>query len=249
MLIKYVGIRHPAIIKWCLHLKFMSTACYNAIRTSGLISLPSERTLRDYTHWIKAGVGFSAEVDAQLVKEAKILEEKDRYIVFVWDEMKIRSDLVFNKHTCELVGFVNVGEINAHIDKIAEGDDNQSIASHMLLFMVRGMCSKLEFPYAHFATKGVSADLLFPLVWDAVYRLELCGFNVIAFSCDGASPNRTFYKMHRAEKGIVYKTKNPFREIYFVCDVPHLIKTTRNCWSNSFAHKHSRALWVSLKCT
>ena len=55
----------------------MSTACYNAIRTSGLISLPSERILRDYTHWIKAGVGFSAEVDAQLVKEAKILEEKD----------------------------------------------------------------------------------------------------------------------------------------------------------------------------
>ncbi len=37
----------------------MSTTCYNAIRTSGLISLPSERTLRDYTHWIKAGVSFS----------------------------------------------------------------------------------------------------------------------------------------------------------------------------------------------
>ena len=24
--------------------------------------------------------------------------------------------------------------------------------------------------------------------------------------------------------------------IYFICDVPHLMKTTRNCWSNSFAH-------------
>ncbi len=137
---------HPAMIKWCLHLKFMSTACYNAIRTSGLISLPSERTLRDYTHWIKAGVGFSAEVDAQLVKEAQISEEKDRYVVLVWDEMKINSDLIFNKHTCELVSFVNVGEINANIDKIAEGNDNRSVASHMLLFMVRGMCSKLRMP-------------------------------------------------------------------------------------------------------
>ncbi len=84
---------HPTMIKWCLHLKFMSTACYNAIRTSGLISLPSERTLRDYTHWIKAGVGFSAEVDAQLVKEAQLSEVKDRYVVLVWDEMKINSDL------------------------------------------------------------------------------------------------------------------------------------------------------------
>ena len=240
---------HPALIKWCLHLKFMSSACYNAIRTSGLISLPSERTLRDYTHWIKAGIGFSSEVDTQLIKEAKINEERDKYVVLLWDEMKIHEDLIFDKHTCELIGFVNVGTVNALIDKMAEGGDNsRTVASHMLLFMVRGMFSKLEFPYAHFATRGISADALFPLVWDAVYRLESVGFNVIAFSCDGASPNRKFYKMNRTEKGLVYKTNNPFsadREICFICDVPHLIKTTRNCWSNSFSHQNSRALWVS----
>ena len=35
-----------------------------------------------------------------------------------------------------------------------------------------------------------------------------------------------------------------------LCDVPHLIKTTRNCWSNSFANKHSWAFEVCLnsKC-
>lgn len=167
--------------------------------------------------------------------------------------MKIHEDLVFNKHTCELIGFVNIGTTNAQIDTIADGSesstDNRSIASHMLLFMVRGMFSNLEFPYAHFSTRGISADSLFPLVWEAVNRLELSGLNVIAFSCDGASPNRKFYKMHRTEKGLVYKTKNPFsndRDIYFICDVPHLIKTTRNCWSNSFAHKNSRFLWVNI---
>ena len=88
---------------------------------------------------------------------------------------------------------------------------------------------------------------LFPIVWEAVDRLEWCGLNVIAFSCDGASPNRAFYKMH-GTSGLVHKTANLFcedRDIYFICDVPHLMKTTRNCWSNSFANKHSRALWVS----
>ena len=48
---------------------------------------------------------------------------------------------------------------------------------------------------------------------------------------------------------VVYKTPNPFsddnRDVYFMSDVPHLIKTVRNCWSNSFAHSNSRALWVS----
>lgn len=39
---------HPAMIKWCLHLKFLSSGCYHALRTSGLVTLPSERTLRDY---------------------------------------------------------------------------------------------------------------------------------------------------------------------------------------------------------
>ena len=164
----------------------------------------------------------------------------------------MKEDLVFNKHTCELVGFTGVGDINDHLNKVEEQLDGKkphsNVATHMLLFMIRGLFSSLEFPYAHFATRGASADTLFPLVWEAVERLEYCGFNVIAFCCDGASPNRKFYKMHGSATDLIYKVPNPYcsgRNIYFICDVPHLIKTSRNCWSNSFSHKESRALWVS----
>ena len=45
---------HPTMIKWCLNIKLYSTAAYEAIRESGFISLPSTRTLRDYTHHIKS---------------------------------------------------------------------------------------------------------------------------------------------------------------------------------------------------
>ena len=88
--------------------------------SSGLITLPSERTLQDYTHWIRSGVGFMQEVDAQLVSEADIQEDKD----------------------------------------------------------------------------------------EAVERLEYCGFNVIAFCCDGASPNRKFYKMHGSATSTLGKLDN-----------------------------------------
>ena len=64
-------------MKWCLHLKFISSGAYHALRKSGMITLPSERTLCDYTHWMPAKIGFMPEVDTQLVKEVNISEEKD----------------------------------------------------------------------------------------------------------------------------------------------------------------------------
>ena len=103
---------HPALIKWCLHLKYKSSSAYHALRSTGVLTLPSERTLRDYTHWTKIDIGFSQAANEQIIHEANIKEDKDRYTVLVFDEMKVREDLVFNKHTCELIGFVNLGEIN-----------------------------------------------------------------------------------------------------------------------------------------
>lgn len=36
-----------------------------------IITLPSERTLRDYTHLIRAGIGLYSAVDEPLLKEIK----------------------------------------------------------------------------------------------------------------------------------------------------------------------------------
>lgn len=137
---------HPAIVKWCLHLKFISSGAYHALWESGIVTLPSERTLRDYTHWMPAKVGLMPEVDTQLVKEANISEEKVCYVVLCWDEVKIKENLVFDKHTCELVGFTNLGDFNNHLDRVQEQCESEqsshshaNVATHMLLFMVRGM--------------------------------------------------------------------------------------------------------------
>ena len=63
---------------------------------------------------------------------------------------------------------------------------------------------------------------------------------VILFACDGAKSNRKFLKSLGKEsemkRGVVYKTVNRFcqeRNIYFMSDVPRLIKNTRNCWYSS----------------
>ena len=64
----------------------------------------------------------------------------------------------------------------------------------------------------------------------------------MSLTCDGASPNRGFFKLHTNEDnikhGVVYRTKNIYapdgRYIYFISDVLHLIKTSRNCWLSSY---------------
>lgn len=160
--------------------------------------------------------GFQDQVDAELVNEANLGEEKNEYLVLLWDEMKIKEDLVFDKHTCQLIGFTDLGEINNRLDNLekqcSSNNTSSDVATHMLMFMVRGLCSALEYPYAQFPSKGVTADSLFPTVWESVQRLESSGFKVIAFTCDGASSNRKFFKMHQRRNGLAYKTKNPYAD-------------------------------------
>lgn len=61
--------------------------------------LPSQRTLRDYTHFAKAISGFSCDVDKQLIDAAGISSCPDwkKHVVLIIGEMHIREDLVYDK--------------------------------------------------------------------------------------------------------------------------------------------------------
>lgn len=66
---------HPATIRWCHNIKLLSTLSYHALCTSGSMQLLSERTLRDYTHYVKARSGFHDDMDEELVKESKLKDQ------------------------------------------------------------------------------------------------------------------------------------------------------------------------------
>lgn len=91
----------PAMIRWCLYLRHLSGTAYETLRSSGILKLPSQRTLRDYTYYTRASQGYSADVDKQLMDAANILDcpERERYIVLIMDEMHIREDIIYDKHT------------------------------------------------------------------------------------------------------------------------------------------------------
>ena len=233
-------------------MKTISSSAYDALK--GVLTLPCGRTLQDYTHFIKAGVGIQADVTKQLMSETKIdtLQDSQKYVAVVFDEVKIKEGIVYDKNECGIIGFTDLGDINNTLQKF-EGmiNDNEfNVAREMLVFMVRGLFIKLRFPYAQYPTQGITAGYLFPLVWEVVKHLECAGFKVISLTCDKGSPNRKFFRLHRLasgqRSGVVNKIINPYsiekRYLYFISDVPHLLKTVRNC---CFSHSFKRALWVS----
>ena len=68
------------------------------------------------------------------------------------DEVHIKDDLVYDKHEGTLIGFVNLGETNNNLldfEASLSGESLQSsLATSMLVLMVRGLLCKLNFPYA-----------------------------------------------------------------------------------------------------
>ena len=241
---------HPLFIKWCLYLRHLSGKSYEMLRQSKCIKLPSQRTLRDYTHYITTSIGFSAEIDNDLVCVADLSQDLNKYVILIIDEMHIKEDLVYDKHEGCLIGFVNLGTINNQLlefeSALSADKVYRPLAKTMLVLMVRGLFHKLNYPYAQFACANLSADLIFDPVWEAISRLERLGFKVLALTCDGASANRRLWKLHSQGNEATYKVKNPYAEepsrpLFLISDPPHLLKTIRNSWCNK-----NRNLWVSI---
>lgn len=229
---------HPHFIEFCLSIHAKSSAGYNDLRRSannpdGLLYLPHERTLRDYrNHFIKPEAGFVVDNILILQKMVKDYSGTAKYVVLVFDEMKIKGRLVFDKHLGKIVGFTSLGDPELDFSTF----DELQIATHVLAFMVRGVQTSLKFMLAYFYTRTIVSYQLMTIFWRAVAILEMnCKLFVVSAVSDGMSANRKFYKLHRFISGdenekCIYRTINlfaPQRYIWFWADVPHLMKTSR----------------------
>ena len=260
------GMRwHPAIIRWCLYLHHKSSGSYSTLRNTGVLTLPSERTLRDYKHASPSMVGFTKELDLELYEAVSQQRPQHlaKYVGLVLDEMYVKEGLFFNKHTGELIGYTDLGEIN---NILADYEQQlctsqttpRSLGKCMLMFMVRGLFTSLKFWYVQFPVASTKGSHIFPLVRQAIKHLTRLGLCVTTITCDGASDNRKMFAMFNSKATLSYKTINVFssdrREVFFIADPPHLIKTIRNCFARAkiwvcemyFYHYHKVTMCIFL---
>ena len=86
---------HPAMIRWALYLHYKSSGCHKTLRNSGVIHLPSERTLCDCRHFAPSKPGFSPFTDLQLLEVVKKQqpESLSKYVTIVLDQIYIEERL------------------------------------------------------------------------------------------------------------------------------------------------------------
>ena len=127
------GVRyHPMVIRYCLGLVAKSLAAYDHIRYeekknhTGFLNLPSRRRLRDYRNYIRPQRDFNCEVISELRDMVHNFTKQERYVVLLMDEMKIQEDLVWDKHTGELIGYVDLGDPDLSYATLKKPDESHS---------------------------------------------------------------------------------------------------------------------------
>ena len=129
---KFGGRYHPHIIRFCLSIH--ATAVYKEMRESGILVLPREKTLRDYPNFFTPRADFHPWNVEHLRSQTSQYFDIQRYVIIVFDEMKIQSKLVFDKHSSELIVFVDLGEDELNTSSF----HSTELATHALVFCPRG---------------------------------------------------------------------------------------------------------------
>lgn len=100
---------------------YRSSGAYETPCESGCLKLASQRTLKDYTHYVKASPGFSREVDIMLhvyqadkVKTCPDYENAASFYLMKFTSKRISFS---KKHTRDMIGFANLGDINEHLQE------------------------------------------------------------------------------------------------------------------------------------
>ena len=123
-----------------------------------------------------------------LLKAAKVdtCPECEKCAMLLLDEMHIREDIVFDKHSGEMIGFANLGEINEHLfvfERSIHDDtpifylrpkpnapadpsfpwfDNAPVGKNKLSTMVRDMCADAQITgKTNYSLRATGATTLF----------------------------------------------------------------------------------------
>ena len=104
------------LISFCLNLVSKSPSAYEEQRYNekdgtGFLILPSQRRLGDFRNYIKPQRGINRAVINELVENTKNFTSPERNIVLNFDEMKIQYGLVWDKHSGDLIGYDDLGDV------------------------------------------------------------------------------------------------------------------------------------------
>ena len=196
---------------FALTIRLISRKTYQYLRDRKCLPLPGLSTLKQYFRDFHINEGTIDSVVTLLKIQAAVLKPVERVVSLAFDEVHIRSDISWNPKEDKVVG--------PHKD-----------ANTMMLRLI---FTKMKIPIWFRFDKALGKDELFEII----EKVESAGYHVKSIVCDMGPKNRGLAKalgikldFENPENSITW-FENPSRKgskIFFLYDVPHLLKLARN---------------------
>ena len=210
-----LGRRYPTDVKLlAIQLQFKSPAAYRFL--SEKLFLPCTSTLLNF---VENCIGrIHPGLSHNLMKITKLRSDEltsaaDRECSLVFDEMSLKTALTYNKTDDKLIGYT----------------ENGQVATHALVFMVRGLSSKWKQALGYFLTHNtVAAEQLAQLIASCIAQLSSAGLQVRSVVCDQAATNIAALKrLGFSDQQCWFNLDSSPHPVYVLFDAPHLIKNVR----------------------
>ncbi|KZS20310.1 Uncharacterized protein APZ42_013039, partial [Daphnia magna] len=216
---------HQEVIRQCIILQARSPGAYECLRKSGMVILPSPKTLRSYLGSSTMDVGVT-----DIVKEAMKAKIEELggglgiHVNIALDEVAIKPNETYVKHADKLVGHVDMAGI-------VEAKDKEKLANKLLTFAINGLANSFCIIVGYFLVNKMTAEELSKLTLHVIEEVERIGFVVVGAVADNASTNTKMFKMINPDRILSHVIPHPNdanRKLFLSFDSSHIIKNVRN---------------------
>lgn len=169
--------------------------------------MPRPTTLDRTLQQIPCSVGLSRVVLTKLREVGEKMDERDKYCLLLWDEMKLATHIQYDRKSDTLVGFEDWGYRRTH-----------HIADHAIVLMIRSIRAGWTLPvYYGFCKSLTKTPDLKRCIKDITGVIEKSGFSIVATVCDQAAANRKTVNDLIRESNMKRRARNePERELTMI---------------------------------
>lgn len=202
------------VAAYCLYIT--SPAAYQKLRDTYLV-LPSLRYLRHLSSNVSNEKGLLT--NSFLEKEVSSLNDKDRIVNLLIDEIHVKSKLSYRSG--KLIG--------------QAANNTDDLANSIQCFMIASVMSSHKMIVGMLPVKKLDSEFLLEGTKNVLRNLCSSGFNVVSVISDNNRINRKMFSL-LAEgsdmKLFIYNPVDPDKKIFLLFDSVHLLKSVRNNWLN-----------------
>jgi len=203
-----------------------SPSAYEALKSFGILQLPSRSTLQSFTGAFLHEPGANSScVSDQVARYVNFIAECEKFGkpkpqgdgALIFDEVKVACQLMWNSRNQRLSGLAmtckDLASLN-DIYKSLQNQDSPQQTSYILQFLWRDLTSSYDIIGPYFTSaESVDSNFVLACVLETIKLFQHHNLKTSVLMCDGASSNLAVIKMSHGCSG-AYSVKEDQDDIF-----------------------------------